>query len=102
HGRGLGGVIDVDTRRPRSDGYHGFAQVDLIDGSLMVEGPIPGTKDLTFAVAARRSWIDVFLPLLTPADFQLSPKYWDYQLKVDWRPSTRDTVEAFVFGSDDT
>ena len=40
HGRGLGGVIEVETRAPRTDGYHGFAQIDLIDGSFLVEGPI--------------------------------------------------------------
>ena len=62
HGLGLGGVIDVATRRPRTDGFHGYAQMDLVDGSLMLEGPL--TKTLSFAVAARRSWIDATLPLL--------------------------------------
>ena len=46
HGRGLGGAIELETREPRTDGYHGFAQVDLIDVSASVEGPI--TKNLSF------------------------------------------------------
>ncbi len=99
HGRGLGGVVEIETRNPRSDGYHGFVQLDLIDGSLMVEGPI--TKNLSFAVGARRSWIDAFLPIFTTSNFQLSPIYYDYQAKLHWRAPARDDVDLFVFGSDD-
>ncbi|HEX9103126.1 MAG TPA: TonB-dependent receptor plug domain-containing protein, partial [Polyangia bacterium] len=99
HGRGLGGVIEVETRNPRADGYHGFLQLDLIDGSLMIEGPI--TKNLSFAVGARRSWIDAFLPIFTTNDFQLSPVYYDYQAKLHWKASSRDELDTFIFGSDD-
>jgi TonB family protein len=98
-GRGLGGVVDVASRRPRTDGYHGFVQLDLIDGSLMLEGPI--TKNLSFAIGARRSWIDVFLPLFTSNSFQLSPRYWDYQALLHWRATSRDDVDVFFFGSVD-
>ena len=100
YGRGLGGVVEVETRKPRADGYHGFVQIDLIDGSLMLEGPI--TKDLSFAIAGRRSWIDVFLPLLTTNAVQISPRYYDYQAALHWRPTPRDDVDLFIFGSDDT
>ncbi len=99
HGRGMGGVIEVETRAPRKDGFHGFVQLDLIDGSLMLEGPI--TKNLSFAVAARRSWIDAILPIFTTNNFQLSPVYYDYQAKLRWRASSRDDVDVFIFGSDD-
>lgn len=99
HGRGLGGVVEIGTREPRTNGYHGFLQLDLIDGSLMIEGPI--TKNLSFAVAARRSWIDAFLPIFTTNDFQLSPVYYDYQAKLHWRASPQDDVDLFIFGSDD-
>jgi hypothetical protein len=100
YGRGIGGVVEVETRRPRDDGYHGFVQLDTIDGSFLVEGPI--TKNLSFGVGARRSWIDIFLPLVTPNNFQLSPKYWDYQGRLRWRASPRDDVDLFLFGSDDS
>jgi hypothetical protein len=99
HGRGLGGVVEIDTRQPKTTGYHGFVQLDLIDGSLLLEGPI--TKNLSFSVSARRSWIDAFLPLFTTNDFQLSPVYYDYQAKLAWRASRRDDVDVFIFGSDD-
>lgn len=99
HGLGMGGVVAVETRQPRRDGFHGYAQMDLLDGSLMLEGPL--TKTLSFAVAARRSWIDVFLPHLSTNNLQISPKYWDYQARLSWRPTPRDDVDLFLFGSDD-
>ena len=99
YGRGLGGVIQVETKRPRTDGIHGFVQLDLIDGSLMLEGKI--TKNLSFSVGARRSWIDAFVPLFTTSDFQLSPIYYDYQGRLSWRASPRDDVDVLLFGSDD-
>ncbi|MCU1278174.1 MAG: TonB family protein / TonB-dependent receptor [bacterium] len=99
HGFGLGGVVDIETRAPRTDGYHGFVQLDLIDGSFKLEGPI--TKTLSFSAGLRRSWIDAFLPLFTTGNFQLSPAYWDYQAKLDYHPNSRDHLQLFFFGSDD-
>ena len=100
HGLGLGGVVDVETKKPRTDGYHGYAQLDLIDVSLMVEGPI--TKKLSFAVAARRSIVDAFLPLFTRnSNTQLSTVYYDYQLRLSYKPTPRDDLDLFLFGSDD-
>jgi hypothetical protein len=61
YGRGLGGVIEVTTRRPKSDRWHGSATLDLIDGNVTVEGPI--TKRLHVAAGGRVSWISALLPL---------------------------------------
>src|SRR5262249_24842332 len=44
----------------------------------------------------------VFLPLFTTNDFQLEPRYYDYQTDLHWRASPRDDVDFLVFGSDDT
>ncbi len=100
HGRGLGGVIEVESRKPRDDGYHGFAQLDLIDASAGVEGKL--SKNVSLYLGARRSWLDAWLPLVTPNDFQLTPTYWDYQARLHWRASASDDVDVFVLGSDDT
>ena len=98
-GRGLGGLIDVGTRAPKADRIHGSVTLDLIDGSLTLEGPI--TKNLYFAIGARVSWISVFLPLFNRSNFQLSPFYWDYQAALRWRPSKNDVVDVLLFGSTD-
>jgi TonB family protein len=99
HGMGLGGLVDIETKRPKGEGWHGYAQMDLVDGSLMLEGPM--TKTLSFAVAGRRSWIDATLPHLTASSLQLTPIYYDYQARVTWRPNERNDVDVMFFGSDD-
>jgi TonB family protein len=100
HGLGLGGVVDVETRKPRTDGYHGYVQLDLIDVSAMAEGPIG--KKVAFAVALRRSLVDLVLPLFTRnSNTQLSTVYYDYQARLTYRPTPRDDVDLFIFGSDD-
>jgi TonB family protein len=100
HGRGLGGVIDIETRKPRDDGIHGFVQLDLIDASLLLEAKI--TKTLSIAVAARRSVLDATLSHLPINNFQLTPVYYDYQLKLAWKPTPNDDLELFLFGADDS
>ncbi len=100
HGRGLGGVIEIESRRPRTDAPHGFVQIDLLDGSFLFDGPL--SDSLSLSIGARRSWIDVFLPLFTTADFQLSPTYSDYQADLHWKASPRDDVDFLLFGADDS
>ena len=99
HGLGMGGLVEVESRQPRTDGLHGYAQADLVDGSLMLEGPL--TRTLSFAVAGRRSWLDATLPHFTSNALQLTPIYYDYQLRLTWKPTKRDDVDILFFGSDD-
>jgi hypothetical protein len=97
YGRGLGGVIEVTTRPPKSDRWHGSVTLDLIDGAVTVEGPI--TKKLHVAAAARLSWISAFLPLFNKSKTQLSPFYWDYQLALRYQLSFRDELDLLIFGA---
>ncbi|HNI58458.1 MAG TPA: TonB-dependent receptor [Pseudomonadota bacterium] len=98
-GRGLGGMIDVTTRSPKSDRIHGSVTLDLIDGSVTLEGPV--TKNLYVAGGVRVSWISVFLPIFNRSQFQVSPFYWDYQLSMRYRPTKADDIDVFIFGSTD-
>lgn len=115
YGRVGGGIIDVGLRSPdtscwgdygtltqKKGCFHGMAQVDLIDGRLMLQGPLP-VKDWTFAVAGRRSWIDAWLkPVLEGAGSSVTaaPVYYDYQAIIDHKTSdSRFSLRAF--GSDD-
>jgi TonB family protein len=100
HGRGLGGVVEVETRDPRRDGFHGFVQIDLVDASGMVEAGLG--KKLSVAAGFRVSLLEFSLPAFLDQRTQFDPKYWDYQLKLHLLASSRDTVDLFFFGSDDT
>ncbi len=104
-GNATGGVINVKSRRMESDKTEGFAEVSFINLAGMIHGPISKKHNLHFALAARRSLIDVVLPLALPDDVNLSfvaaPVYYDSQLRVDWRPKYSDRVSFFMFGSSD-
>ena len=100
YGRGIGGLVEVQTRRPRDQGLHGYVQLDTLDASFALEGPV--AKNVSVAVGGRYSLVQFILPAFTPNNFQLTPAYWDYQAKLHWNASPRDEVDLFIFGSDDT
>ena len=94
YGRGLGGLVKVDTRDPASDRLHGSAAVDLIDASAAVTGPI--AKHVTAAIAARRSHLDWVLNQVTSRDvsaFFPIPQYHDGQARVRYQPAKNTFVE---------
>lgn len=97
YGRGLGGVIDIATRAPKGEHWHGAVTLDLIDGSITVQGPL--TKRLHVAIGARLSWISAFLPIFNKSPTQLSPFYWDYQVALHYQASARDELSLLIFGA---
>jgi len=102
YGRALAGIVDLKTREPKSDRLHGFAEVDPIDGTLQLEGPI--TEDVSFAVSGRRSFIDAILPAVAPGDslgFRVAPRYWDYQGWLSWDLGDEHRLELSLYGSND-
>lgn len=102
YGRRIGGILEVDPRDPRRDGYHGYVDVNLLDASFVVEGPIG--DNVTFAVAARRSYIDFFFNEIVPDgvfNVVAAPVYYDYQANVVWRPTDSDRIRFFLYGSSD-
>jgi TonB family protein len=102
YGRGTAGMVDVALRNPK-DKYHGFAQFDLIDARLHVEGPI-GNTGWKFLASGRRSWFDVWLgPILAQTGGGIStlPRYYDYQLMVQKHFGPRASFRTTFFGSDD-
>jgi hypothetical protein len=103
-GRSLAGVVEVNTRPSASDGIHGAADVDFIDTGVYLRAPI--SKDVTFAVAGRRSYIDALLPFVLPEPdpgetLVVVPVYWDYQARLDVALPRGDRLSFLAFGSDD-
>jgi hypothetical protein len=103
YGRVSAAVIDVAFRSPRSDRFHAMVQASVIDAGLRFEGPI--TRTLSFYVSVRRSYLDATLGFFLdrfPFTVNRLPVYWDWQAMVEWRPTSRDRVRFFGFGSDDS
>jgi len=101
YGDALGGIIDVRPRKPRKDGFHGYIDSDVFDTGVLMEGPV-GKGSI--AGSARRSYIDLLVPVLVPddagLDLTLAPRYWDYQLLFDY-PLGGGDFGIRAFGSDD-
>jgi TonB family protein len=100
YGRRLGGIIDVGVRDPKTS-YHALADVNVIDSSILLEGPIG--KRASIAIAAKRSNLDFFIKNTLPEDMQLpaAPVYWDYQVMGVFHPTDKDKIKAMIFGSYD-
>lgn len=102
YGKASAGTIQVTSRKGGKD-LAGFAEVSFINAAVMLQGPI-GTKG-SFALAARRSYIDALIPLVVSDSSSLSftalPRYYDYQGRFDYELTDHLKLTGFLFGSDD-
>lgn len=88
YGNATGGLVIVEPRAGRRDGFHGYGELDLAGISALAEGPV---GDGSYIVGAQRGYIDAVvagagavIEQVTgePSDLLL-PSYWDYQAQVD-------------------
>jgi TonB family protein len=102
YGRKIGGVVDVGIRDPRRDGYHGMLDINMIDASFLAEGPV-GERG-AIAIAAKRSYVDLWLERALPADAGITaaPVYSDYQILYTYRAESGSKLRVMLFGSDDS
>ncbi|MDY7232214.1 TonB-dependent receptor domain-containing protein [Hyalangium rubrum] len=103
YGNITGGVINVRSRAPRMDRFHGTVGVGVIESNAVLEGPI--TENLGIAVAGRRSYVDLVLKLVPENEegpsIQVAPRYYDAQLKLHWTPSKQHTFTLQGLTSND-
>lgn len=118
YGRASGGAVDVQLKEGPATGFHGGADLSVLDVSAFAEGPLHGGRSpgadgtsastTTATVAVRRSTIDALLPLVVPRQqgstfVTTVPVYWDYQARiVHEMGGTRGRIGVMAFGSDDT
>ncbi len=102
HGRASSGIVSVTTR-PGDQQRSAQAELSLLDGGVLAQGPIG--EDTRYMLALRRSTIDFVLPSLVPDDAELSfvtvPSYWDGQLRIDHQLSTKWRASLSAIGSTD-
>jgi TonB family protein len=95
YGRGLGGLVTVEKRAPAEDRLHGSVQLDFLDASATVQGPIADKWRVEGAV--RRSHLDWLLNQVTTKDvgaFFPIPKYYDGQAAVRYEASPSEFAEV--------
>lgn len=103
YGRKIGGILEVGTRDPRVDGFHGVLELGVIDASILLEFPVHDTVGV--ALGFRRSTVDAILPAVLPEGaiaFTSFPVYYDYQALLTWRPTDRDRLSFVFYGSSDS
>jgi TonB family protein len=105
YGDAMGGVVELTGRKPKTDRYHGYIDVNLFDASFLLEGPL--SDNVSFLVTARRSYIanvlNWFLDdvLKKPLPFTVVPYYWDYIARLDADLNKNNHVYITFFGSED-
>lgn len=93
-----GGLVEVKSRGLR-DEAHGYANLNLLEASVLVEGAVPGVPGLEVAVAGRRSYLDLVLnAALSGSNVGLiaAPQYYDAQLRMDYTPPGSDHKLQFL------
>lgn len=101
YGRGIGGLLDVESRAPDA-GNHGSVSADLLDASADVSARL--FDRVTVEVAARKSYLDALLPLFTSRNvgqFVPIPRYYDGQARAVWDVSAREKLEVGALLSSD-
>jgi len=98
YGRFTGGVISLETRPPPTDYPRIEVEVDLLRAGAVGVVPFDHGRG-SVAVAARRSYYDLFLPAITS---DVGFNYGDAQIRLDYRLSDRVRTSVFAFYSSDS
>lgn len=96
YGRFAGGILDGETLPPATK-VHAEGNVRLFDAGLLAEAPLLDDR-MTVLLAGRYSYTAALVQLFAP---NTRVGYWDYQARVAYKLSSRDTLSVFWFGSFD-
>ncbi len=105
YGRATAGVVDVVSRDLNCEMMRGAGEINVMLSAAYLCSPTGGWAT---AVAARRSYYDLFLPFIIDqiprepdeGSITAAPRFWDYQAKTHGRIG-RNTFDVFAFGAND-
>ena len=103
-GDATGGVVELKSRKPKTDRFQGHLDLSALDMSFLVEGPI-GEK-WSFLGTARRShfgeivkWV---MKNISDGGVTIVPYYWDYVVRADFKLDERHHFTFSSFSSNDS
>jgi TonB family protein len=104
YGSTIAGVIELKGRNAKRERVSGFADVNLFDATVFIEGPVG--KNIGVMVSARRSYIGDILGAVTKSKYlnlpiQIVPFYYDYLARVDADMNKNNKLYFTLFGSND-
>lgn len=92
-------VLETHSRAGDMKKYHFSGTVGLLNAKLAAEGPI--VKDrLSFSVAARRSYMDLFLKMI-PQYRNTIMNFWDVNARLKFRADADNTIDGAFFAARD-
>jgi len=102
YGQSTGGVIDVRTSDEYPEGTEITWRTDFLDSGFHVATRLGKEDNIGFRAAARRSYIDIFIPIFAPSNgFFVKPRWYDYQTKFSTLKKGRTKLTGFIFGFQD-
>lgn len=99
YGDATSSVLETTLAAGDMERYHGSATIGILAAKLKAEGPIVKDK-LSFAVAARRSYVDAFLKII-PEYRSTVMNFYDVSAKLRYRPSSSHLIDGTFFISHD-
>jgi outer membrane receptor protein involved in Fe transport len=107
YGGGTGGVIEMRSRKPKTDRVQGYVDLSSLDGAVFAEGPI--TPEVSFMASGRRGFAGdllnyYFNEIADPRSVTATaaPFYWDFLLRSDVKVSKGNDLFVQFIGSRDS
>ena len=98
-GSATSSVLETALKPGDMEEYHGSATIGLLAAKVQAEGPIVADR-LSFAVTARRSYVDMFLKMV-PQYRSTVMNFYDVTAKVRYRSEGGDNLDlSFMAGRD--
>lgn len=99
YGNATASVLETNLAAGDMERYHASGSIGILAAKAMVGGPIVKEK-LSFALTARRSYVDAFL-MMVPQYRGTVMNFYDVTAKVRYEPRQGDRIEAsFIVGHD--
>lgn len=99
YGDATSSVLETSLAAGDMERFHGSATIGILAAKIKAEGPIVKDK-MSFAVAARRSYVDLFLKMI-PEYRSTVMNFYDVTAKLRFRPSAGHLIDGSFFVSHD-
>lgn len=92
-------VLETGAKSGDLNKYHFSGTIGILNAKVAADGPIVKDK-LSFAVAARRSYVDVFLKLI-PQYRHTVMNFWDINAKLHYKVNSNNFIDGTFFAARD-
>ena len=106
YGGAVAGVIEMNTRKPKTDRLQGYADFSMLTGALFLEGPV--NEKVSFMASGRRYFagdiLKLYFDISDPerTSISMAPFYWDYLLRADADLDKNNHLSVSILGSRDS